>query len=100
MTLDELARSIDATTARAFVAATRHVIDALLIEAARVRQTQTPALRDYESAALPSDTPPDGWIGHEELRRTTQQMSEALAAEKWGEGVLFAIRALGALGAL
>jgi hypothetical protein len=94
----ELARRIDADTARSFVTAARHVIDALLIEAQRVQQTQTPAPRDYATATLPRTAPPGGWLSDAELRRTTQALSEAIAAEKWLDGLLTALRLLALLG--
>ena len=94
MDLRKLLRHIDADTARAFVSATGHVLDALLLEAARAEQTQTPPPRDYESATPSRATPPGGWLSHEELRHTTQKMAEALAAEKWADGVAFAIQLL------
>lgn len=98
MTLEAMFKQIDAGAVRAFVTAARHVIDALMIEAARVRQTQTPAPRDYASVGLSGEAPPGGWISDDELRLTAQRMSEAIAAEKWVEGALFALRVLAALG--
>ncbi len=91
---------LDAGTARAFVSAARHVIDAMLIEAEQVKQTQTPGAVDYASAGLSREAPGGGWISDGELRRTTQQMSEAIAAEKWTDGAVFAIKALSALGGM
>lgn len=91
MDLRTLLRNIDAETARAFVSAAGHVIDALLLETARVEEALTPPPRDYDSATLPRSAPPAGWLSHEELRRTTQKMSEAIAAEKWADGVTLAI---------
>ena len=89
---------IDAGTARSFVSATRNVIDAMLIEAARVEQTSAPQVRDYDSAELSRETPGGGWISHEELRATTQRMAEAIAAEKWTDGMMTAMRLLTSLG--
>ncbi len=92
-------QNIDANTAQAFVRAARHVIDALLIEAGRVRATQTPAPREYNNAAtLPRETPAGGWLSHDELRETARQMTEAIAAEKWAEGLLCALRTLALMG--
>jgi len=94
MDLQRLLKNIDAETARAFIGATRHVIDALLLEAALVEEKGTPAARDYENARLSRATPAGGWMSHEELRETTRNMAGALAAEKWADGVMFAIRLL------
>jgi hypothetical protein len=94
MDLQKLLQNIDAETARAFVSAAGHVIDAMLFETARVGETLTPPTRDYENAALPRATPAGGWISHEELRLSTQKMAEALAAEKWADGVVLAIQVL------
>ena len=98
MNLRMIIERLDAETARAFVSAARHVIDAMLIEAEQVKQTHTPAARDYENASLSREAPAGGWISDGELRLATQRMSEAIAAEKWTDGVVFAIKALSALG--
>jgi len=92
--------SIDAETARAFVAAARHVIDAMLVEGERLREMQTPAACDYERAGLRRDTPAGGWVSHDELRETARRLGEAVAAEKWTEGLVEAVRMLSAVGGL
>lgn len=98
MNWKSLLERIDPATALAFVAAARNVIDALLIENERSAQAQSPEPRDYRTAGLDRSAPAAGWISDQELRRATQQMSEALAAERWTEGALFAIRALVLIG--
>lgn len=98
MQIGELLKAVDAETARAFVQAARNVIDAMLIEAARIEETQTPGAVDYENATLSREAPAGGWISHAELRRATQEMSEALAAEKWVDGMLAAMRLLRVIG--
>ena len=100
MELTKLVRAIDAETARAFVTAARHVIDAMLLEGARLEEARTPPRRDYESATLSREAPPGGWLSHAELRQTTQKISEAIAAEKWSDGVMFTIRLLARFGAM
>jgi hypothetical protein len=99
MTLQQVLELINPQTARAFVSAARNIIDALLIEAERVREAQAPTLIDYDAAALSRTAPAGGWLATEELRVATQRIGEAIASEKWADGVLFAIRALNALGA-
>ena len=94
MDLKTLAERIDAGTARAFVSAARHVIDAMLIEAERVQQARTPAVRDYAAAELDRSAPGGGWVSHAELRAAAQKMSESLAAEKWIDGFVAAMRLL------
>ncbi len=98
MTITDVVKRIDLDAARAFVHAARNVIDALLIEAEQVREVQTPVGRDYNQAGLPRDTAPGGWLSQEEIRRTAQQLAEAVAAEKWCDGVLFTLRLLQMLG--
>ncbi len=93
-----LVRAINADTARAFVTAARHVIDALLIEGERVRRMHTPGPRDYARADLPRDTPAGGWLDDAELRDVTRRLSEALAAERWTDGLLCAIRVFALIG--
>lgn len=85
---------IDAPTARSFVTATRNVIDALMIEGQRVRQASAPTQRDYASATLDRSAPGGGWQADEELRAAAQRMSEAIAAERWVDGVMFAVAAV------
>lgn len=96
----EVVRGIDAETARAFVTAACRVIDAMLIETQRRQAAQTPEQRDYEQAGLRRDTAAGGWLAHEEVRRTVQHLAEAVAAEKWTEGVLAALAVLRCLGGM
>ena len=98
MDLRALAGRIDVATARAFVTATRQVIDAMLIEGQRVEQVQTPGKRDYRTAELSREAAPGGWLSHAELQNTAQRLAEAVAAEKWADGLLFALSALRAVG--
>jgi hypothetical protein len=98
MDLQSILKQIDAPTAEAFVRAARSIIDALLIEAQRVREISAPEPCDYNTATLPRATPPGGWLSADELRRTTQQLTEAMVAEKWVDGLLFAVKALAILG--
>lgn len=98
MKLQELLAQVDARTAQTFVSAARHVIDAMLIEAARVEQTAAPGEIDYENAALSRETAPGGWLSHEALRETSQRLAESIAREKWTEGMFTAIRLLSGMG--
>ena len=92
-------KGINAEAAQAFVTAARHVIDALLIEAERQRQVQTPPSRDYNATAgLPRTDPPGGWLAHEDLRQTVRDMAEAIAAEKWTDGVVATLKVIVLLG--
>lgn len=97
MNLATILEQVDARTARAFVVATRTLIDALLIESARVEQTRTPAEVDYLHAGLSREAARGGWISHAEITETTRKMSEAIAAEKWIDGVVFAARVIALL---
>lgn len=98
MSIEEIVKKIDVDAARAFVHAARNVIDALLLETEEVRSVQTPAARDYNQAQLPRDTAPGGWLSHEEICNTAQRLAEAVAAEKWCDGVLFTLQLLQTLG--
>jgi len=98
--LEALLRAVDAPTARAFVTAARSVIDALMIEAQRVQQAQAPQPRDYERAGLDRSAPGGGWLSDEALRDATRSMAEAIAAERWLDGVAATIRVLTLLGGL
>jgi len=98
MILESVVKKIDAATARAFVTAARHVIDALLIEVQHAEETRTPAPRDYDQAGWPRSTPPGGWLSHEEVRAAAQRLAEAMAAEKWTDGLLCAVKLFALLG--
>lgn len=100
MDLNQIAQQITPQAARAFVSAARNVIDAMLIEAERVREVSTSDRIDYETAALPRGTPAGGWLSMEELRTSAQRLAEAIAAEKWTDGFLVAVRLIAALGAI
>jgi hypothetical protein len=95
-----LVKNINGDTARAFVTAARHVIDALLIEADRLQQAQGPVQHDYNADGLSRAGPPGGWLSHDELRDAVCRMSEAIAAEKWTDGVVATLRILVLLGGL
>lgn len=97
MNVATVLEQIDARTAQAFVHATRQLIDALFVESARVEQTRTPGEVDYARAELPRAAPPGGWISDAEIATTTRRMAEAIAAEKWVEGVLCAVRLMALL---
>lgn len=96
----ETIRRIDAPTARSFVRAARHLLNAMMIEGQQMRAVQTPGTRDYVTGTLSREAPAGGWLSHEELRNTTQRLNEAIAAEKWVEGVFVALRAVSMLGAI
>jgi hypothetical protein len=96
--LQSTLQKIDAQTARAFVTAARHVIDALLIEGERLRQGQPPPPQNYATATLPSATPAGGWLADEELRATARKLAEAAALERWTDGLLSALRLCAWLG--
>ncbi len=89
---EQVVQRVDAASAQAFVRAARRVIDAMLIEAEEVRATQTPTRIDYRTAELSRAAPSGGWISTGELKRTSQLMSEAIATERWTDGVIAAVR--------
>ncbi len=100
MDLKRVLGQVDARTAQAFVRASRNVFDALMLEAERVQEAGTPPPRDYAAAGLSREAPAGGWLTHAELRETARKLTESIAAEKWLEGMCFAVRALSALGAV
>lgn len=97
MDLVRIANRVDASAAQAFVSAAMHVLNAAMVEAERARPELPPGERDYERAGLSRETPGGGWISHGELRRATQEISEAIAAEKWAQGFVFALQAIAML---
>ncbi len=100
MDMTTLAERMTPQAARAFVSAARHVIDAMVIESERVRQAQGPGRTDYNAAGLSHDTPGGGWISVEELRDSSRRLAESIAAERWTDGFLVAVKLIAALGAV
>jgi hypothetical protein len=100
MGLETLIGRIDGKVAQAFVTAARHLIDALLRERAAAEAVRTPAARDYASATLSRTTPAGGWISQQEIAQTASRLAEAIAAEKWTDGALLALRLLWGIGAI
>lgn len=98
MDIVTLIQRLDVENARAFVTAVRNVVDALLIEAQQLEQQQTPEKVDYRTAELPREAPAEGWLTTGELRNTVQKLSEAIAVEKWMDGVRFALQTLSKIG--
>jgi hypothetical protein len=98
MDLREALAKLDINTARSFVTTACRVVDALLVSATAAQKASTPPTRDYDQATLPRSDPPGGWLTHDELRTAAQRMAEAIAAEKWTEGVLLALKVLGIVG--
>ena len=59
-----------------------------------MQAAQPPVARDYNTGELSRTAPPGGWLPHEELREAARRMAEAIAAEKWTEGLLAALKIL------
>lgn len=97
MQVAKVAEKLDADVLKQFVVGVQKVIEALLIEQEHVGSQPGPVPVDYNTAGLPRAEPPGGWIGTGELRAASQKMSEAIAAEKWVEGFVFAVQAMGTL---
>lgn len=53
---------------------------------------------DTEWFAVGIPEPARGWLSREEVDRVNQQMVEAIAAENWIDGAIFAVRLLRAFG--
>lgn len=100
MNFRTLVEHMDAETARSFVRAARHVIDAMLIEGERIEQTRSPQPRDYNTAEIERDAPAGGWLSDAEIHRAAQRMAEAIAAEKWTDGLVFAVQFFARVGGL
>lgn len=93
-----LLQRVDASTARAFVSATRHVLDALLLEGERIQQVQTPGAVDYNAADLPRTTPAGGWLTLDKVRQANRELVEAIAHERWWDGFATALRVMQMIG--
>ena len=100
MELKQLIGAIDARTAQSFVSATRRLLEVLLVEGQRVSAAQVPGKRDYNTTEIDRGGPASGWLSRDELRAASTEMAEAIAAEKWTEGVMVALRAVKFVGGL
>jgi hypothetical protein len=98
MNLTALLSSVRPETARAFVTATWSVIQAVRAELDESAQRRTPAGRDYRERSLSRTAPAGGWLTDEELCKTAEALAEAIAAEKWTDGLITALKLLSALG--
>lgn len=92
-----IAERVDARVAQSFVRAAFNVLTAMTVEVERGKPARPPGERDYNAAGLSREGPAGGWISDGELRAATQRISEAIAAEKWSEGFVFAIQAMAML---
>lgn len=96
-TASAIASHIGPEEAKHFVTAAFNVIKAALIVREQEREARTPGTVDYGSAELDRSTPADGWITDETLLSYQQRMTEAIAAEKWMDGFIFAIQLISVL---
>ncbi|MFO0971844.1 MAG: hypothetical protein U1A27_00180 [Phycisphaerae bacterium] len=100
-TIRQLLARVTPETAKALVHATRTVLDAIGAEQSRIAASAAPPGGvDYAAAGHDRTSPAGGWITPDELRERGQAMSEAIAAEKWIDGVVAAIQALALLGVI
>jgi hypothetical protein len=89
---------LDPAAVTEFVRAGRLVVQAALYESERVRATHTPGAVDYNHGELSRSAPAGGWLSQDELRAEVTKLSEAIAAEKWTDGMLVMLRLLRGLG--
>jgi hypothetical protein len=98
MDWSKLMERMDPAVVTQFVRAGRHVIQAMLYESERMRATQTPGEVDYNEAALARAAPERGWLTHDELRTGAMKLDEAVAAERWLDGMRLTLGLLRGLG--
>jgi hypothetical protein len=89
-----IAESLDAGTVQSFVHAARLAVEAIINEADQVAKAATPAATDYATADHDRSSPAGGWILPDELRNANTAMVEAIAAEKWVDGFVTAVKAM------
>lgn len=96
--LKDIAARLDEGTVQSLVHAVRLVVDAAVHEAEAVAQTQTPPPINYATADHDHGSPPGGWQTTQELRHAARQMTAAVAAEQWVDGVVAAFRVMALVG--
>ena len=103
MTLEQLNAILPKLTPQVmqnFVHAARTFIDSVAVEAAAVAAKETPGATDYRTANHDRSPPTGGWIDFDEVRQKSKQMTEAIAAEKFADGVITTLQALALFGAI
>jgi hypothetical protein len=95
----EIARSLDQATIQSFVHAARLTVEAIIGEADKAAAAQTPGTTDYRTATHDRSAPAGGWIVPDEVRHTSRAMVEAIAAEKWVDGFVTAVKAIAMIAA-
>jgi len=100
MNLTALLSSVRPETARAFVTAAWSILQALRVELEQSAERRTPPVRNYNERELSRTAPAGGWLTDEELCQTVDALAEAIAAEKWTDGLITTLKVLSALGGL
>ena len=102
MTLESitsLAERLDAQTIQTFVHTMRLIADAILAEAEDRAGEHAPTGQvDYATAGPDRTAPPGGWGDVAEIRSRATAMAEAIAAEKWQDGFVFAFELMALVG--
>jgi hypothetical protein len=92
MQLEELFESFDLKDVRQFLNVLNQLINKLLITPVDLPETENEII-DYENASpIVNNSPSNGWISTNELRRLNQQLTEAINREKWQDGFLAALK--------
>jgi len=78
--------------ARQFVLTVQRWIEAGLLPPTKVGAGPVPGRVDYGTAKIGSVAPAGGWLSDAEVKSVAQGMTEAIAAEKWFDGVKFAVQ--------
>ncbi len=78
--------------ARQFVLTVQRWIELGLLPPTKVGAGPVPGRVDYGTAKIGSVAPAGGWLSDAEVKSAAQGMTEAIAAEKWFDGVKFAVQ--------
>lgn len=99
-TIKTIADKLDLATIQSFTRAALDVIQVVLNEAEKRAATATPDKVDYAHADHDWSAPAGGWLTPDEIRTAITEITEAIAAEKWFDGFVAAVKMMAACAAM
>jgi hypothetical protein len=103
MTQERLAALFSSMTPEKIKGFVEGVLEILKIvgdQAAIATADATPGARDYRTAEFDRSAPAGGWMLPAEVKERSRLMAEAIAAEKWEEAAILALKVAAVLAAI